>query len=315
MFRAFFDMIQSLLGERLASVASLLHVAALVLMGAVWLLPPVMWWLRRWRSARGVSQGTVIQCWDCGHAGLPLGVSCRRCGRELRLPMLLRLSLRLQEWRSGKLASRTAAVYHGLGLVCFYAFTALFAVKMDLFRPGPDLRKIFIAIGTIALVWSCILFRRALSLHSPGFLSRLTSLFFGFSALGFVLFFVFVASATATVEAQYLGTLRHDGREITFGDLRVPATGRTVGIEYLQIDQAELGYHRIFLRSLEGDKRVAVGRDPLTRALLSHLAGATDPYEQLGFSVRVRVERRELSVGVAYSVHSSGREIYIQRVR
>ncbi len=313
MFRLFFDTVQSVLGESLATVASILHVAAMVLLVGVWLLPPLMWRVRRWRSMHGISEGTVMHCWNCGYAGLPHGLSCRRCGRELQVPALLRLSLRLQEWRSGRLASRTAAVYHSFGLVWFYAFTALFAVKMDLFRPGPDLRKIFIATGTIALVWSCILFRRTFSLYAPGLLRRFSNLFFGLSTLGFVFFFLFVASATATVEAHYLGKLRHTGSEVTFNTLRVAAMGKEIGIEYLQIGQDKLGYHHIFLLALEGDERVSVERDPLTRALLSHLARTTDPYERLGFDVRVRVERRALTVGVPYAVYSSGQEIYIRR--
>src|SRR3972149_1394845 len=90
-------------------------------------------------------------------------------------------------------------------------FPAFFAYELDLFRPGPDLRKLFIAIGTIALVGSCVSFRRALSLHSAGPVTRLSNLFFGLSALGFVLLFVFIASATAPVEGRHPGALQNHG--------------------------------------------------------------------------------------------------------
>jgi hypothetical protein len=206
-------------------------------------------------------------------------------------------------------------LYHGLGLVCLYAFTAFFAYELDLFQPGPVLRKLFIAIGTIALVGSCILFRRALSLHSAGLMARLSNLFFGLAALGFVLLFVFIASATAPVEGRYLGALQNHGSEVTFNDLRVPVAEKGAGIEYLQIEQAELGYYRIFLLALEGAQRVAVPRDPIAAALLAHLGGAADRYERLGFAVRTRVERRDFTKGVAYGVYSSGRGIYFQRIQ
>jgi hypothetical protein len=116
------------------------------------------------------------------------------------------------------------------------------------------------------------------------------------------------------VEGRYLGTLQNHGSEVTFNDLRVPVTEKGAGIEYLQIEQAELGYHRIFLLALEGAQRVAVPRDPIARVLLAHLGGAADRYERLGFAVRTRVERREFTKGVAYGVYSSGREIYFQRL-
>ncbi|KRT68468.1 MAG: hypothetical protein XU15_C0021G0025 [candidate division NC10 bacterium CSP1-5] len=314
-FRLFFNVIQSVLGERLAGVAGLLHSAAVLLLAGVWLLPPVMWGFRRWRSAYGVREGIVVQCWNCGYAGLPHGLVCRHCGRELELPGLLRFSLGLRAWRIGRLASWVGALYHGLGLVCLYLFTAFFAYELDLFRPGPDLRRLFIAIGTIALVGSCVLFRRALSLHSAGPVARLSNLFFGLSALGFVLLFVFIASATAPVEGRYLGTLQNHGSEVTFNNLRVPVTDKGAGIEYLQIEQAGLGYHRLFLLALEGTQRVEVPRDPIARVLLAHLGGAADRYERLGFAVRTRVERREFTTGVAYGVYSSGREIYFQRLQ
>jgi hypothetical protein len=145
--------------------------------------------------------------------------------------------------------------------------------------------------------------------------ARLSNLFFGLSALGFVLLFVFIASATAPVEGRYLGTLQNHGSEVTFNDLRVPVTDRGAGIEYLQIDQAGLGYHRLFLLALEGAQRVEVPRDPIARALLAHLGGAADRYERLGFAVRTRVERREFTKGVTYGVYSSGREITFQRLQ
>ncbi len=314
-FRLFFNVIQSVLGERLAGVAGLLHSAAVLLLVGVWLLPPVMWGFRRWRSAYGIREAIVVQCWNCGYAGLPVGSDCRHCGRELELPGLLRLSLGLRAWRTGRIASWVGALYHGLGLVCLYVFTIFFAYELDLFRPGPDLRKLFIAIGTIALVGSCVLFRRALSLHSAGPVARLSNLFFGLSALGFVLLFIFIASATAPVEGRYLGTLQNHGSEVTFNDLRVPVKEKGAGIEYLQIEQAELGYHRLFLLALEGAQRVEVPRDPIARALLAHLGGAADRYERWGFAVRTRVERREFSKGVAYGVYSSGREITFQRLK
>jgi hypothetical protein len=196
-----------------------------------------------------------------------------------------------------------------------YAFTIFFAYELDLFQPGPDLRKLFIAIGTIALVGSCVLLRRAFSLHSAGPVTRLSNLFFGLSALGFVLLFVFIASATAPVEGRYLGTLQNHGSEVTFNNLRVPVKEKSAGIEYLQIEQAALGYQRLFLLALEGAQRVAVPRDPIAAALLAHLAGAADRYEQLGFAVRTRVERREFTKGVTYGVYSSGREITFQRLQ
>jgi len=314
-FRLFFDTLQSMLGERLASGASLLHAAAVLLLVGVWILPPVTWGLRRWRSAHGVHEGTVVRCAQCGFTGSPFGLACRHCGRELELPSLLRFSLRLREWRTGRFASRLAAFYHGLGLICLYVFTGIFAVKLDLFRPGPDFRKLFIAIGTIALVGSCILFRRAFSLHSAGGLSRFTNFFFGLSGLGFVLIFLFVASATAPVEGRYLGTVRYDGSEVAFDGLRVPAREGKVGIEYLQIDQAELWYHRIFLVALEGSDRAALNRDPISQAFLAHLARSADRYEQLGFKVRVRVERRVLAAGVPYVLYSLGREISFERAQ
>lgn len=304
-----------MLGERLASGASLLHVAAVLLLVGVWLLPPVTWGLRRWRLAHGVNEGTVVRCAHCGFTGSPFGLACRHCGRELELPALLRFSLRLREWRTGRFASRLAGVYHGLGLVCLYVFTGIFAVKLDLFRPGPDLRKLFVAIGTIALVGSCILFRRAFSLHSAGGLSRFTNFFFGLSGLGFVLLFLFVASATAPVEGRYLGMVQYDDGEVAFNGLRVPAREGHVGIEYLQIDQAELWYHRIFLVALEGSDRAALNRDPISRAFLAHLARSADRYEQLGFKVRVRVERRVLAAGVPYVLYSLGREIAFERAQ
>lgn len=315
MFRLFFDALQSMLGERLASGASLLHVAAVLLLVGMWLVPPVTWGLRRWRSAHGVNEGTVVRCAHCGFTGSPFGLACRHCGRELELPSLLRFSLRLREWRTGRFASRLAGAYHGLGLVCLYVFTGIFAVKLDLFRPGPDLRKLFVAIGTITLVGSCILFRRAFSLYSAGGLSRFTNFFFGLSGLGFVLLFLFVASATAPVEGRYLGTVRYDGSEVAFDGVRVPASEGNVGIEYLQIDQAELWYHRIFLVALEGSDRVALNRDPISRAFLAHLAGSADRYEQLGFKVRVRVERRVLTAGVPYVLYSLGHEIAFERAQ
>jgi hypothetical protein len=315
MFRLFFTVIQSALGERLAGVAGLLHAAALLLLVGVWLFPPVMWGLRRWRSAHGVREGIVVQCWNCGYAGLPQGLVCRHCGRELELPGLLRLSLGLRAWRTGRLASWVGTVYHGVGLVSLYLFTGFFAYELDLFRAGPDLRKLFIAVGTIALVGSSILFRRALSLHSAGPLARLSNLFFGLSALGFVLLFVFIASATAPVEGRFLGTLQNHGSEVAFNDLRVPVTDKGAGIEYLQIEQATLGYHRLFLLALEGAQRVAVPRDPIAGWLLAHLAGSADRYERLGFAVRTRVERREFTTGVLYGVYSSGREVTFQRIQ
>lgn len=314
MLRLFFDTVQSVLGERLGGVAHFLHVAALLLLLGLWVLPPVMWGVRRWRSAHGVAEGTVVRCSHCGFTGFPFGLVCRHCGRELQLPFLLRLSLRLREWRTSRFASRLVAFYHSLGLVCLYLFTGIFAYKLDLFRPGPDFRKLFIAIGTIALVGSCVLFRRALSLHSAGSLSRISNFLFGLSGLGFVLLFLFVASATAPVEGRYLGVLQYDGTEVTFNDLRVSPREGDVGIEYLQIDQAELGYHRIFLVALEGTDRVAVRRDPLTQVFLTHLARSADWYERIGFKVRVRSERRALTVGVPYGVYSLGREIYFERI-
>jgi len=302
-----------MLGGRLAPVASVLHIVALLLLVGIWMLPPIVWWVRRWRAGYGIREGTVIQCRNCGYAALPTGLTCRHCNRALELPALLRLSVHLRAWRMGKIASRMGAVYHGLGLVALYAFTGLFAYELDVFRPGPDLRKLFIAVGTIALVVSCVLFRRALSLYSGGPLFRLSNLFLGFSALGFVLFLVFVASATAPVESRYLGTLRHDGAAITFNDLRVPATGVSAGIEYLQVGQPALGYHHIFLLALEGDERVPVKRNPVTRVLLAHFMGAPGRYERLGFVVRTRVERRALTIGVPYAVYSLGHEIIVQQ--
>jgi len=314
MFRLLFELVQSALGGRLSGVASVLHIAALALLAGVWLLPPVLFALRRWRSAYGVQDGTVVQCFHCGYAGVPSGASCRHCGRDLELPTLLRLSLFLRAWRMGRLASWAGRAYHGLGLVGFYVFTGSFVYALDLFWPGPDLRKLFIAIGTITLVACCALFRRAFSLHAAGGLSRFSNLFFGCSALGFVLVFVFVASATAPVEGRYLGTVRSEGKEVTFGDLRVPVQGASVGIEYLQVDQAALGYHKIVLLALEGVERVPVGRDPVSRAVLAHLARSADRYERWGFAVRTRVERREIAPGTSYSVYSSGREIYLRRL-
>ncbi len=315
MFRLLFDAVQSALGDRLGSVARLVHIAALLLLVGTWLLPLALWQIRRWRSAHGVTEGTVVRCAHCGFTGAPFGLACRHCGRDLQLPSLLRLSLRLREWRTGKVASVLLGVYHGFGLVCLYVFTGIFAYKLDLVRPGPDLRKLFIAIGTIALVGSCMLFRRAFSLHTPGSLSRISNFFFGVSGLGFVLVFVFIASATAPVEGRYLGTLRYDGGVVTFNDLQVPVTDGTVGVEYLQIDQAALEYHRIFLLALEGVQRVVVERDRVSQGFLRHLARSADRYEAFGFKVRVRVERRILSLGVPYAVYSLGREISVARIQ
>lgn len=314
MFRLFFDAVQSVLGERLGSVARLFHIVALLLLVGMWLFPLVLWQIRRWRSAHGVTEGTVVRCSHCGFTGAPFGLACRHCGRELQLPSLLRLSLRLREWRTGRLASRLAGTYHAFGLICLYVLTGVFVYKLDLFHPGPDLRKLFIAIGTIALVGSCVLFRRAFSLHSPGFLSRISNFFFGVSGLGFVLLFVFVASATAPIEGRYLGMLHYDGDAVTFDGVRVPVTEGKVGVEYLQVDQAAMGYYRIFLLALEGTQRVVIERDRVSEGLLAHLARSADRYEALGFKVRVRVERRALTLGVPYAVYSLGREISVERI-
>src|SRR5207245_5710112 len=107
------------------------------------------------------------------------------------------------------------------------------------------------------------------------------------------------------------GTIANAAR---IGQRLRPLTQMEIGFNYLQLDQENLGYHRIIALGFSGSERIPLQRNALKEQIIRHLRKHAAGYTAHGLTVRLRTDRLQIVPGQSYEVIEREGQVLLRSV-
>ncbi len=315
MLRLLFESLEGILGPSLAGVSRLVYWSGLSLVAAVALLSLWRVWLDHATSRAGLAQRWVATCPACGRAGVVRGSACSHCGKPIEMPWPVRVRARGPGWRETPAVRRAARAYRLAGTALFLLLVAWTVAAAGALTPRGELHRLFLGLGLLGLAAAGRSAGRALCLERRGVIARAGDGLQALAAVGVLAVSLFLASAARPAGETVLARFGAADGAVRIGDRLLPTSHGEIGVEYVQLDHATLGYTRIVPLAFVGAERAPLPLGRIDRWLIDHLRAHADAYEARGLTVRIRSDRHQVVPGGTYEVVVTGGQLLIRRAR
>jgi hypothetical protein len=302
MLRLLFQGIEQSLGQSLWLVSWLFYSGGLALLMVVVLFP--VWRIRmQYLTERtGMEQRWVMTCGNCGRQTLVSGRKCGTCGNDLGIPWMVRLWTASTRKIEGTFIRRLKWGVQLLGSSAFLLFSAWIASATGSLAPQGALHRLFLGLAFVALAVFGWLAGRALGIRRHGVLARGGDAVMAMAAIGAMAVALFLADSARPQREISLARFDTVANTARVGERVLVLPEGEIGVEYLQLDQETLGYHRIVPLALSGREGIPFQRNALKQWVISHLRKHAAGYTARGLAVRLRTDRLRITPGQSYEV-------------
>ena len=314
MLRLLFQSIEQGLGQSLSQVSWLVFGGGLTLLVFVILVPP--WRIRmQYLTARtGMEQRWVMTCGHCGRQALVSGRKCGTCGNDLGIPWMVRLWTASTRKSEGTFLRRLKWGVHLLGSATFLLFSVWIVTATGSLAPQGALHRLFLGLAFVALAVFGWLAGRALGMRRHGLLTRAGDAVMALAAIGTMAVALFLADSARPQQEIPLARFDSIANTAQIGEQVLFLPEGEIGFEYLQLDQENLGYHRIIPLALSGRERIPFQRNALKQRVISHLRKHATGYTARGLTVRLRTDRLRITPGQSYEVVEREGQVLMRNV-
>jgi len=302
MLRLLFQSIEQSLGQSLSQISLLFYCGGLTLLVFVILVP--VWRIRmQYLTTRtGMEQRWVMTCGHCGRQTLVSGRKCGTCGNDLGIPWMVRLWTVFSRKSEGAFVRRLKWGVHLLGSVAFLLLSVWIVTATGSLAPQGALHRLFLGLAFVALAVFGWLGGRALGIKRHGMLARAGDAMIALAAIGAMAVALFLADSARPQREISLVRFDTSVNAARIGEQVLLLPEGEIGVEYLQLDQENLGYHRIIPLALSGRERIAFQRNALKQWVISHLRKHATGLTARGLTVRLRTDRLRITPGQSYEV-------------
>ena len=302
MLRLLFQSIEQSLGQSLSQISLLFYCGGLTLLVFVILVP--VWRIRmQYLTTRtGMEQRWVMTCGHCGRQTLVSGRKCGTCGNDLGIPGMVRLWTAFTRKSEGAFVRRLKWGVHLLGSVAFLLLSVWIVTATGSLAPQGALHRLFLGLAFVALAVFGWLGGRALGIKRHGMLARAGDAMIALAAIGAMAVALFLADSARPQREISLVRFDTSVNAARIGEQVLLLPEGEIGVEYLQLDQENLGYHRIIPLALSGRERIAFQRNALKQWVISHLRKHATGLTARGLTVRLRTDRLRITPGQSYEV-------------
>ena len=302
MLRLLFQSIEQSLGQSLSQISLLFYCGGLTLLVFVILVP--VWRIRmQYLTTRtGMEQRWVMTCGHCGRQTLVSGRKCGTCGNDLGIPGMVRLWTAFTRKSEGAFVRRLKWGVHLLGSVAFLLLSVWIVTATGSLAPQGALHRLFLGLAFVALAVFGWLGGRALGIKRHGMLARAGDAMIALAAIGAMAVALFLADSARPQREISLARFDTSANAARIGEQVLLLPEGEIGVEYLQLDQENLGYHRIIPLALSGRERIAFQRNALKQWVISHLRKHATGLTARGLTVRLRTDRLRITPGQSYEV-------------
>jgi len=314
MLRLLFQSIEQGLGQSLSQVSWLVFGGGLTLLVFVILVP--LWRIRmQYLTARtGMEQRWVMTCGHCGRQALVSGRKCGTCGNDLGIPWMVRLWTASTRKSEGTFLRRLKWGVHLLGSAAFLLFSVWIVTATGSLAPQGALHRLFLGLAFAALAVFGWLAGRALGMRRHGLLTRAGDAVMALAAIGTMAVALFLADSARPQQEIPLARFDSIANTAQIGEQVLFLPEGEIGFEYLQLDQENLGYHRIIPLALSGRERIPFQRNALKQRVISHLRKHATGYTARGLTVRLRTDRLRITPGQSYEVVEREGQVLMRNV-
>lgn len=313
MLRSLFQALEQFLGPSLATVASVVYWAALLLLLHRIVSPIVRLRLEMVAARLKVEESLMMECPYCHRETIVHDSQCAFCRKSIGLPLSLRAYHFLKLRRHPRWFQWTCWGWDILGLALYVAVTLLGALAIRPWNLSGPLQQLFIGVAVlcwVAIGWSAA---RVLDISSQGPIARLRDLVFSFAATGVMAIALFLAAESRPVQEQVIWRIPvAEGGIARIGEKSLALPQGMVGFEYLQVDHELLGYHRIIPIAFLGSERLEVEHGRMRKWFLDNLWKHMHGYTERGLSVRSRIEQYPVTPNQSYELVERERQVYFR---
>jgi hypothetical protein len=314
MLRLLFQSIEQSLGQSLSQVSWLFYCGGLTLLVFVILVP--VWRIRmQYLTARtGMEQRWVMTCGHCGRQTLVSGRKCGTCENDLGIPWMVRLWTAFTRKGEGPFVRRLKWGVHLLGSAAFLLLSVWIVTATGSLAPQGSLHRLFLGLAFVALAVFGWLGGRALGIRQHGLLARAGDAMIALAAIGAMAVALFLADSARPQREISLVRFDTSANAARIGEQVLLLPEGEIGVEYLQLDQENLGYHRIIPLTLSGREGISFQRNALKQWVISHLRKHAAGYTARGLTVRLRTDRLRITPGQSYEVVEREGQVLMRNV-
>jgi hypothetical protein len=313
MLRSLFQAIEQSLGPSLATVASVVYWAAILLLAHRIVAPLFRLRMEMVAARLKVAESIMMECPYCHRETIVHDNQCSFCRKSIVLPFSLRTYHFLKLRRHPKWFHWTCWGWDILGLALFVIVTLLGMLAIKPWNLSGPLQQLFIGIALlcwVAIGWSVA---RILDISTQGPIARLRDLVFSFAVTGVMAVSLFLAMEARPLEEKVMWRIPvAEGGIARIGEQALALPQGMIGFEYLQVDHELLGYHRVIPVAFLGNERLEVPHGKMEKWFLDNLWKHMHGYTERGLSVRSRVEQFLVVPNQSYEVVEREKQVYFR---
>ena len=203
---------------------------------------------------------------------------------------------------------------HLLGSAAFLLFSVWIVTATGSLATQGALHRLFLGLAFAALAVFGWLAGRALGMRRHGLLARAGDAVMALAAIGTMAVALFLADSARPQQEIPLARFDSIANTAQIGEQVLFLPEGEIGFEYLQLDQENLGYHRIIPLALSGRERIPFQRNALKQRVISHLRKHATGYTARGLTVRLRTDRLRITPGQSYEVVEREGQVLMRNV-
>ena len=314
MLRLLFQNLEQTLGPSLSQVSLLFYCGGLTLLVFVVLVPVWRVWIECVVARTGMERRWVMRCPKCGKRTIVVSRRCGNCKEDLGIPVIVRLWTFFAGRGEWTVTRRLRWWIHLLGSVTFLLLSIWIVTATGGLAPQGTLHRLFLGFAFVALAIFGWLAGRALRIGRLGVLARVGDAAMALAAIGAMAIALFLTDAvrhSTEVPIARFDTIANAAR---IGQRVLLLPQGEIGFDYLQLDQENLGYHRIIALGFSGSERVPFQRNALKERVISHLRKHAAGYTARGLTVHLRTDRLQIVPGQSYEVIEREGQVLLRSV-
>lgn len=314
MLRLLFQNLEQTLGPSLSQVSLLFYWGGLTLLVCVVLAPVWRVWIEGVTASMGMERRWVMTCHNCGKLTIVAGRRCGMCEWDLDIPVIVRVWTFLTGRGEGAVTRRLRWWIHLLGSITFLLFSIWILTATGGLEPQGALHRLFLGFAFVALAIFGWLAGRALRIGRQGVLARVGDAAMALAAMGAMAIALFLTDAVRHTKEVPLARFDTSANAVRIGESVLPLPQGEIGFNYLQLDQENLGYHRIIALGFSGSERMPFQRNALKEQIIRHLRKHAAGYTARGLTVRSRTDRLHIVPGQSYEVIDREGQVLLRSV-
>jgi len=314
MLRLLFQNLEQTLGPALSQVSLFFYFGGLTLLVFVVLVPVWRVWIEGVTAGMGIERRWVMTCHNCGKLTIVAGRRCGICEWDLDIPVIVRLWTFFTGRGEGTVTRRLRWWIHLLGSVTFLLLSIWIVTSTEGLAPEGSLHRLFLGFAFVALAMFGWLAGRALRIGQQGVLARVGDAAMALTAIGAMAIALFLTDAVRHTKEVPLARFDTIANAARIGESVLPLPQGEIGFNYLQLDQENLGYHRIIALGFSGSERMPFQRNALKERVIRHLRKHAAGYTARGLTVRLRTDRLQIVPGQSYEVIEREGQVLLRSV-